>query len=675
MDRSQSTKLYLLIAVVLLAAFFRLYRIDRLPPAPGFDQAAYALEAFEILDGARPVFFETRHGREVMFSYLVALVYPMIGDPALAVYLTAAVAGILTVLAVYLAAREMLADEGGPLAEYGALIATLFMALSYWHLNWSRLGMRVILVPLFCALTTWLLWRGLRTGRRWAFAGAGVFLGLGMYTYPAFRAFPLVVVLAFGAFTWSRRSVRKQDLLHLALVVVVALAVFAPLGIHFVRHPASLTRVVKAVIVTDEARGWQDNARALLEHAIKVPRSLLIGASDDPRATLQGRPAMSPFVALVFVAGALVSLLRFRRPLYPVLLGWLAVMSVPAAMATDGATTKRALGAAPAAAILVAVGCLAVWEAARKWSARHRPKWTKGLSAALALLGAAGFVYTGARTYRDYFNLWGGDPYLFTHFEVGTAAIGEYVGGLPLGEYVYLSPTPADHAAIELYAGQHRNVKTYHGKHCLVVPEQAEEGVTYVVVPGEDPNSLQLLPEYLPQGEVAAAGPLHLGEPYYYAYRAPPGAEAQIAPLYRAEADWDGKIQFLGYDVQDRAYAPGESIPLTLYFQTTGEMDTRYSVFVHLLGGYNPATGGPLWAQDDSEPCRSIYPTWNWGVGEVVIDRYTLLIPPEAPAGEYQIEIGFYDWRTMARLPVVDAGGQVVGDHVVFGALQIRPGP
>jgi len=318
---------------------------------------------------------------------------------------------------------------------------------------------------------------------------------------------------------------------------------------------------------------------------------------------------------------------------------------------------------------------LAAWEVARSWSARHRPDWTRGISVALALLGAAGSIYTGVRTYRDYFGIWGRDPYLFTHFEAGTAAIGAYVGELPAGEHVYLSPTPADHAAIKLYAGQHTDVKTYHGKHCLVVPEQAEEGVTYVFVPGEDPNSLQLLTEYLPQGQIAAAGPLHLGEPYYFAYRVPSGALAQIAPLYQAEADWDGKIRFLGYDVQDRVYAPGESIPLTLYLRSTAEMDTRYSVFVHLLGGYNPATGGPLWAQDDSEPCRSIYPTWNWRVGEVVIDRYTLRIPPEAPAGEYQIEIGFYDWRTMVRLPVMDADGPGIGDHVVFGSLQIAVGP
>jgi hypothetical protein len=53
----RSVKWLLLVAITLLAAFFRLYRIDSLPPAAGFDQAAYAMEALDSLDGARPVFF------------------------------------------------------------------------------------------------------------------------------------------------------------------------------------------------------------------------------------------------------------------------------------------------------------------------------------------------------------------------------------------------------------------------------------------------------------------------------------------------------------------------------------------------------------------------------------------------------------------------------------------
>jgi hypothetical protein len=114
---------------------------------------------------------------------------------------------------------------------------------------------------------------------------------------------------------------------------------------------------------------------------------------------------------------------------------------------------------------------------------------------------------------------------------------------------------------------------------------------------------------------------------------------------------------------------------VTLYYGAAREMNAEYTAFVQLLGPHNPATGGPLWAQDDSEPCRGIYPTSVWDPDELIIDRYTLSIPPEIPSGEYQVVVGFYSWWTMERLPVLDQAGNPIGDHVVLASLPIqRPG-
>jgi hypothetical protein len=58
-----------------------------------------------------------------------------------------------------------------------------------------------------------------------------------------------------------------------------------------------------------------------------------------------------------------------------------------------------------------------------------------------------------------------------------------------------------------------------------------------------------------------------------------------------------------------------------------------------------------------------------------VIDVYALAVPENAPAGEYRIAIGLYEWQTLTRLPVLGDAGQVVGDHVVLGSLQITAHP
>ena len=109
---------------------------------------------------------------------------------------------------------------------------------------------------------------------------------------------------------------------------------------------------------------------------------------------------------------------------------------------------------------------------------------------------------------------------------------------------------------------------------------------------------------------------------------------------------------------------------LTLYWQALEEMEESYSVFTHLLGPYNEATGGPLWGQDDSLPLRGSYPTTRWEEGEIVVDFYHLPVSPEAPAGEYEIEIGMYLLSTLERLPVRGPGSE--GDRILLGRIRVE---
>ncbi len=675
MDAPRFRRLLAVGGITLLAAALRLYRIDSLPPAAGYDQAAYGLDASAILDGARPLFLTTNLGREALFSYLVALCSLVVRDLPTAIYVTSALAGVLTVPAVYLAAEELFYAERGALKRYGGLLSALTIAIARWHLSWSRLGMRVILVPLFLSLTFYLLWRGYRTRSRLATAGAGLMLGLGMYSYPAFRIVPLLVVLAYVYLAWSEGHLARKRVADLAILSVVALAVFSPLGAYFATHSESATWAIRERLVTDSGQGWVENVRAVLQHAGQTLLRFSVRGDEDLRVTLPDKPALEPYLLAALVAGIGLSLFRLKRPAHPALLTWLGLMSVPAMLAGSGGTTKRALGAVPAVAMLVAVGCLGIWEGIRGWAARTSTARSTLLPAGTAGLLALGFVYTGIQTYADYFLRWSRDEALFTHFEVGIGAIGSYIKELPGDERIYLSPVPADHPSVQLYSGQREGIKTYHGRFCLVLPQPVAQETTYIAVTGEDRRSLDMLQAYLPAGEIAAAGPLHYGEPYFQAYRVPAGSEVMAVPDRTREANWDDKIRLYGYDLQSPARRAGERVEVTLYYAAASPMNAEYTGSLQLLGPQNPATGSLLWAQDDSEPCRGIYPTSVWAMDELVIDHYSLSIPPDAPPDEYQIAMGFYNWWTMERLPVVDGTGNVVGDHIVLETFRIEGSP
>ena len=92
------------------------------------------------------------------------------------------------------------------------------------------------------------------------------------------------------------------------------------------------------------------------------------------------------------------------------------------------------------------------------------------------------------------------------------------------------------------------------------------------------------------------------------------------------------------------------------------ETDLRYTTFVHLVGPENRATGEPLWAQYDSEPCHGFYATSSWAAGEIIADNVDLTVPDDAPAGSYTLAMGFYEPWSGQRLPVE---GESVTKHSV----------
>ena len=47
--------------------------------------------------------------------------------------------------------------------------------------------------------------------------------------------------------------------------------------------------------------------------------------------------------------------------------------------------------------------------------------------------------------------------------------------------------------------------------------------------------------------------------------------------------------------------------------------------------------------QEDHTPLRGERPTRGWLQGEVITDRYDLVISPDASAGDYSVEVGLYE--------------------------------
>ncbi len=126
------------------------------------------------------------------------------------------------------------------------------------------------------------------------------------------------------------------------------------------------------------------------------------------------------------------------------------------------------------------------------------------------------------------------------------------------------------------------------------------------------------------------------------------------------EANFD-QVRCLGYDLDATSVRAGDTLHLTLYWQASAEMDVSYTIFTHLLDKDNR-----IWGQKDNTPKGGTLPTSCWVKGEIIVDEYDIPIQPDAPPGQYVIEIGMYQLDTGQRLPIIGPEGQVIVDDRVL---------
>jgi len=105
-----------------------------------------------------------------------------------------------------------------------------------------------------------------------------------------------------------------------------------------------------------------------------------------------------------------------------------------------------------------------------------------------------------------------------------------------------------------------------------------------------------------------------------------------------------------GIDLADRAVKPGDSVRATLYWKTTDAVSEPTDSFVHLYGvTFNPKSNTPLWGQQDKET-PGYHPATRWTPGKLYRDSYEFRVDPDAPPGEYKLEIGWWEPETGRRL-------------------------
>ena len=151
--------------------------------------------------------------------------------------------------------------------------------------------------------------------------------------------------------------------------------------------------------------------------------------------------------------------------------------------------------------------------------------------------------------------------------------------------------------------------------------------------------------------------------------------EGEIRPpsdiTKKALANFDSKILLEKTRTKPTVVRPGQALYVTLYWRALQPLDECYTIFVHVIDSSNR-----IWGQKDFTPLGGSYPTFlwipKWLEGQLIDDRYTVVLDPQTPPGEYWIEVGMYGITTTKRVPIFDQELNLTSDRVIVGSIHVE---
>ena len=455
-----------LVAILVLGGLYlRLYRIDLVPPGLNNDEAINALEIKDIQDG-RPFATLTKRGlnRETMFHYLGAFAFrcteieinllkampavfgltqKVVADQMMALIFplrsVAIAAGTLTLLALYLFARDRF-------GWFVALLATAFLAVSPWHVHYSRVGERAVLAPLFAIATVGFFLKALESGRTRDHLAWGVSLGLGLWSYTSFRAVPIAMLafallrgrLGWGAGQKSDPQARRALLIATGvaaamLVVLMLLSGLSPLGF--------LTRGSYATLIVPKANfALNLLSSGLMAHYVPqryavIQSEAFISDGMSPVFGLIGLAPETTVVAALSLLGLAYAIWRaLRRQDATAGLIVLCFLTLVVTVGLAGPSLTRMLVNVPWLCLLAALIARRLFEDL----AALRPPLTLWLGGLLIVPLLAWSVAQGC---TNYFLRAGRSEQAMQHFGANQTIMGMFVRSLPQDRVVYVLHT------------------------------------------------------------------------------------------------------------------------------------------------------------------------------------------------------------------------------------------
>lgn len=230
---------WLIISILLVATFFRLFRLSANPVSLFGDELDVGYHAYSILKTGKdyqgnfmPIHFHSlAEWRTPLYLYASVPTVALFGISPYGVRVSAVIFGVLGIWAFYLLVKEFVKFGGIKNLNIGVFkiehLAALFMSLSPWHLQYSRAGFEVTMLLAFLIFGLYFFIKSLGNKGKYLWVSV-LFLTFTPWIYSTAKLFtPLLLIFLF--FIW-KKDVLIVSRKYLFSAVVAGLLVGLPIA-------------------------------------------------------------------------------------------------------------------------------------------------------------------------------------------------------------------------------------------------------------------------------------------------------------------------------------------------------------------------------------------------------------------------------------------------------------
>lgn len=238
------TQILLFCGIILLAAVIRLFALGGVPHGLTWDEAAIGYNGYAIVTTRRdewlvrlPLSFQSFGDYKAPLAiYINGIFTFLLGLSPTVVRLPFALAGILSCVTLYFLIKELCLFLGIKEKNTLALLGALSLAISPWHIHFSRIGFEAGISLLFCSVGLTLLLSALNRRKSLSQLKATVLITLSgvsfvaaLYTYHSAKIFVPIILIVLALFfvrTELLQLIRKYALGTVLAVLVSSGAVY-----------------------------------------------------------------------------------------------------------------------------------------------------------------------------------------------------------------------------------------------------------------------------------------------------------------------------------------------------------------------------------------------------------------------------------------------------------------